>query len=320
MFKWKKKGQIWAPSLDNEWMQEYGQNPNAVVMDDRIRIYFSSRMKSKVDGKYLSYIFSVDVDKNNPSKIIDVHEKPILNSSGLGDAGYFDEFGTMPGSIVRRDDELWLYYVGWSRPESRPYQWANGLAISKDGGKSFNKVGAGPIISSTYQYPYLQACPRVFELSDGKWVMWYAGGVEWYEENGVKNPIYVLMNATSNNGVDWNLSGEQTIASVCNKECQSSATMIEYNNLYHMFFSFRDVIPNTPEQKQYRIGYASSNDLINWTRDDSKAGLCPSPSGWDSVAVCYPHVVKVEDKIYMFYSGSQYGSAGFGYAEAVFDS
>jgi sucrose-6-phosphate hydrolase SacC (GH32 family) len=319
MFKWVKKGQIWSPSLENQWTQEYGQNPNAVVMDDRIRIYFSSRRKSPNDGKYMSYIFFVDVDKTNPSKIIATHEEPILNTTGQGVAGQFDEFGTMPGSILWREAEkqFWLYYVGWSRSNELPYKWANNLAVSPDG-VTFEKMGNGkPIISPTYDYPYLHACPRVMQVEDNRWVMWYASGLEWYKNEEGTTPIYVLMHATSTDGINWDLSQQQTIPSVRNKECQSSASVIKHNDAYHMFFSYRDVIPGQPEHKQYRVGYAESQDLVNWKRDDSQAGIDVSESGWDSEAVCYPHVVEVDDKIYMFYSGNQYGRSGFGYAELV---
>ncbi len=317
MFKWNKKGQIWAPSADKKWAKEYGQNPNALVLKDRIRIYFSSRRKSELDGKYISYIFFVDVDKNNPSQVLAVHEEPILNTEGQGEEGSFDQFGTMPGSLIFHEEkqELWLYYVGWSRSNTTPYKWANGLAISKDEGLTFEKAAAEPIISKHYEYPYLHACPRVFNFGKNNWQMWYAGGIEWFESDGVKNPIYVLMHAHSEDGLNWKLSGRQTIASVLNKECQSSASVIKFDNLYHMFFSYRDVIPNQDYHKQYRVGYASSKDLIHWERDDSKAGIDVSAAGWDSVAICYPHVVNVGEKIYMFYSGSQYGCAGFGYAE-----
>ncbi len=317
MFKWKKKGLIWAPSLENQWAQEYGQNPNALVLDDRIRIYFSSRKKSVSSGGYISYIFFVDVEKDNPSKIIAIYDTPVLNPSGLGETGSFDEFGTMPGSLLydKEKDEVSLYYVGWSRSSTVPYKWANGLAISKDKGVTFTKVSREPIISSTYHPPHLQACPRVFNLEDNKWAMWYAAGLEWFDYENRLNPIYVLMHATSNDGVHWDLSGKQAIQSAVNKECQSSASLIKIGDMYHMFFSYRDVVPNKDQHKQYRVGYASSKDLINWDRDDSKAGIDVSDSGWDSEAVCYPHVVNVGEKIYMFYSGNQFGSAGFGYAE-----
>lgn len=316
-FKWKKMGQIWSPSLSNTWMQEYGQNANAIVLDDRIRIYFSSRRKSPTEGGYMSYIFFVDVERNNPSKIIAVHDNPLLNTHGKGETGKFDEFGTMPGSLVwqKNNKELWLYYVGWSRSETLPYKWANGLAISKDNGVTFEKIGSTPKISSSYDYPFLQACPRVMQTDKNEWYMWYASGIEWFNHDGRLNPIYVLMSARSNDGINWDLSGKQTIPSVFNKECQSSASVIQFNDSYHMFFSYRDVLPSKEEHKQYRVGYAWSKDLIEWHRDDAKAGIAPSDSGWDAVAVCYPHVVNVDDKIYMFYSGDQFGCAGFGYAE-----
>jgi predicted GH43/DUF377 family glycosyl hydrolase len=319
MFKWRKKGQIWAPSLANTWMQEYGQNANALILEDRIRVFFSSRRKSYTDGKYMSYIFSLDVERNDPSKILAIREKPILNPTGKGDVGTFDEFGSMPGSVVWRADkgELWLYYVGWQRCESLPYKWANGIAVSKDGGLSFEKLGDGPIISRPYEYPYLHACPRVLYHPEKGWRMWYASGVEWFEHDGRMNPIYVIMGASSKDGLLWDLSGRPTIAAVGKKECQSSASIIEYGGVFHMFFSYRDVIPNQDKQKQYRVGYAWSNDLTNWQRDDAQAGIEVSPSGWDSEAICYPHVVEVDDRILMFYSGNQYGRSGFGYAELV---
>lgn len=319
MFTWIKKSQIWTPSLDNAWMKEYGQNPNALVLDDRIRIYFSSRKKNN-DDKYISYIFYIDVEKQNPTKIIDIHDKPILNPNGAGEHNSFDEFGTMPGSILWLKDrqEVWMYYVGWQRPASLPYQWANGLAVSTDKGSSFQKISKDPVLSLDYQYPYLQACPRVFRFND-KWLMWYASGVEWYEYKGRQNPIYVLMSAHSQDGVHWKLNHTQSLSPVGKKECQSSASVIELNGLYHMFFSYRDVLGTNEAEKQYRIGYAWSNDLKNWHRDDSQAGIDVSSSGWDSEAICYPHVVTVEDKIFMFYSGNQYGRSGFGYAELAID-
>ena len=33
--------------------------------------------------------------------------------------------------------------------------------------------------------------------------------------------------------------------------------------------------------------------------------------------ICYPQVVRVDDRLLMFYNGNQHGASGFGYAEAV---
>lgn len=63
------------------------------------------------------------------------------------------------------------------------------------------------------------------------------------------------------------------------------------------------------------MGYAYSDDLYNWTRDDSMVGIELSKDGWDSKMIAYPHVSKIGDKYYMFYCGNDFGKEGFGYAE-----
>ena len=34
--------------------------------------------------------------------------------------------------------------------------------------------------------------------------------------------------------------------------------------------------------------------------------------------ICYPHIVKVNNKYLMFYNGNGFGKSGFGYAELEF--
>lgn len=65
---------------------------------------------------------------------------------------------------------------------------------------------------------------------------------------------------------------------------------------------------------RYVIGYAESFDGIEWTRRDDVVGISASDSGWDSETVCYPCVVDVGDRRYMFYNGNRHGSTGFGVA------
>jgi hypothetical protein len=67
-------------------------------------------------------------------------------------------------------------------------------------------------------------------------------------------------------------------------------------------------------EKGYRIGCATSTDLLTWHRDDSNAGLVVSQSGWDSEMVAYPHVFDLNGQIHMFYCGNHFGKEGFGWA------
>ena len=66
----------------------------------------------------------------------------------------------------------------------------------------------------------------------------------------------------------------------------------------------------------YRIGYAFSDDLINWTRDDEHAGIDVSADGWDSEMQCYPSVFACDRKTYLLYNGNEFGRLGFGLAVA----
>jgi hypothetical protein len=82
-----------------------------------------------------------------------------------------------------------------------------------------------------------------------------------------------------------------------------------------MFFCYRHGLNFRGREKGYRIGYASSIDLINWTREDDKVGIDVSDEGWDSEMISYPHVFELDGKINMFYLGNQVGKYGFGMAE-----
>jgi predicted GH43/DUF377 family glycosyl hydrolase len=64
----------------------------------------------------------------------------------------------------------------------------------------------------------------------------------------------------------------------------------------------------------YRIGYASSDDLLHWKRDDTKAGITISEEGWDSEMISYAHVFEFNNNMYMIYQGNGFGRYGIGLA------
>ena len=66
--------------------------------------------------------------------------------------------------------------------------------------------------------------------------------------------------------------------------------------------------------EQYRIGYAHSKDGINWERRDDLSGIDVSESGWDGIAISYPHVIEHNGYLYMLYCGNDYGRDGLGIA------
>ena len=310
---WEKKGRIFDPSATTDWNYEYAQVPWAIEFDDYLRVYFTSRPPVDSKGQYVSYTFYADFDKTDMSRMITVSDNPVM---GLGELGCFDEFGTMPCSVIKRDDigEVWMYYVGWTRKVTVPYDCAIGLAISKDGGKTFSKYSNGPILASSTTNPFLLGCPRVYWFNN-KWHMWYLGGTDWVTNGEKAESIYHLKLATSANGIDWDLVQDNVVPKKYENECQTCASIFEYGGMYHMYFTYRHGIDFRNPERGYRIGYAFSKDLKTWERNDEIGSIDPSSEGWDSEMICYPSIVKVQEKVIMFHCGNYFGKSGFGYAE-----
>ncbi len=74
------------------------------------------------------------------------------------------------------------------------------------------------------------------------------------------------------------------------------------------------VLFGSHRSKDYRLGLARSDDLINWTRCDEEVGIDVSESGWDSEMIAYASVVRRGDDVFMFYNGNERGRTGFGCA------
>lgn len=84
-----------------------------------------------------------------------------------------------------------------------------------------------------------------------------------------------------------------------------------------MFFCFRRGLGYRGREGGYRIGYASSPDLLHWTRDDDMAGLGVSSEGWDHEMVAYPHLFELDGNVYLAYLGNDVGRQGFGLARLL---
>jgi predicted GH43/DUF377 family glycosyl hydrolase len=314
MFKWKKLGRVFVPQdvAGRHWLKEFAQAPATLICDRFVRVYFSCRPPADANGQYVSYSAYVDLDRRDLFTILDVSERPILELGGLGT---FDEFGTYPVSVARRGDEVWAYYGGWTRCESVPFNVAIGLAASRDGGKTFVKAGAGPVLSYSPDEPFVLSGPKIRRFND-TWYLWYIAGRKWKMVDGRPEPVYKIRMACSADGVNWSKANRDLIESRLEEdEAQASPDVMYANGKYHMFFCYRYSTRYRGKEYGYRIGYASSEDLIDWSRDDSKAGIDVAEDGWDSEMISYPHVFDLDGKTYMAYLGNQVGRHGFGLAE-----
>ena len=316
MTRWKKLGKIFDPthfSLANGCVQ-FAQSPQAIVFADFVRIYFSTRSADQNSNLYRSHIAYVDMAKDF-SKIIDVSKHTVIE---LGKLGTFDEHGIFPMNVVRVGELIYGYTSGVNRRSSVPVDGAIGLAISRDHGHTFQRMGDGPVLAASLHEPCIVVDPFV-QIFNDEFHMWYVFGLGWkqFANDTAPGRVYKIGHAKSADGIHWKKEEARQILDnkLGDDECQALPTVIKMADGYHMFYCFRhssDFRKNS--DRAYRIGHAHSVDLYNWTRDDTIMPIGPTPGEWDSDMLCYPHLFHCENRIFMLYNGNEFGRYGFGLA------
>jgi len=308
--QWMKQGILFRPDGHGEWMNSHAQVPTALVKEKEgiVRVYFAARERQ--DLSQTSY---VDLNMNDLTKVRYINPEPLLD---LGGPGTFDEFGIMPASVhwQGNTDQVFLYYSGWSRSYTLPYSNYTGLAISDDGGRSFHKHSPGPIVDRTPWELYSATSPAVYRQSESSWHMFYCSGTGWHKVNERWEHTYDIKYASSSDGKTWRQGNRTIIAAHDEFEALTRPTVICKDDQYHMWYCYRGSRDFRDGRESYRIGYAVSDDIVNWRRCDQASGISPSDEGWDSLMMAYPNVVRIQDEWVMFYNGNSFGKEGFGYA------
>ncbi|GHB62116.1 hypothetical protein GCM10008107_08870 [Psychrosphaera saromensis] len=314
--KWLKKGKIFSPvnNIPSHCMG-FAQGPQAIELDDRIRVYFSTR-ELDIHNKYLSHVSYVDFDKTF-SSVLNVNKEKILS---LGTSGTFDEHGIFPFHPYKINNKIYGYTTGWNRKMSVSADASIGLVVSQDNGGSFERLGDGPILGASLHEPFLIGDPFVLQHKK-VFHMWYIYGVKWLTKpDTLENErVYKITHATSADGVNWKRDSSPIIDDkMLEDECQAMPTIFQHNGQFHMYFCYRSAFDFRRNRDcGYKIGYAYSYNLVDWVRDDRLSGIELSIQGWDSEMMCYPNIITVNHRVYMLYNGNEFGKHGFGVAELI---
>lgn len=303
--KWCKKGLIYTPPLDGTWKDNSALTPTAFILNDTtIRNYISFR-----DQKGIGRIGYVDVDAKNPSNVLNISDKPVLD---IGSDGMFDDNGLILGDLIRVDGKIYLYYVGFQLVKKSKFLAYSGLAISSDNGETFYRYKNTPILDREDEGVYIRAIHSVI-YEENKFKIWYAVGNGWENIDGTDFPQYDINYIESKDGINFPKAGVKCIENdVSNLEYRIGRPRVyKKDNQYIMNFTYGTT------DGRYIAGQAISVDGINWMRNDNELGIELSNEGWDSVHLSYPSLVTTKDKTYMFYNGNNMGKDGFGYAELV---
>lgn len=304
---WRKIGNIFSPNGDPTWMNSHATVPTPLRIEGNLyRIYFSTR-----DTLLRNQVGFIEIDITNPHQLLKVSDSPVLS---LGDPGYFDCDGIYGTSLVRTGAEIRFYYAGWNAGLRGLFYSSIGVAISKDGGATFEKYTEAPILGRDYTDKWAVMAPFVLKINENEWIMWYASGIKIYhnEENELKS-YYDVKTALSRDGLNWVKTGQSAIPLDDKTSNIARACVLKEENGFVTWYPYVN-----KELGQYRIGYGTSDDGLSFQRDDSSLDALISVSGnerdWDGLAATYPYVFKHRDKQYMLYNGNGFGKTGFGLA------
>jgi hypothetical protein len=196
--RWIKKGLIFAPREKSDWLHTHAALPVADRIGNLHRVYFSGR--DKMGRAQIGYF---EIDINDPTRILRVSDKPVI---GLGRIGAFDDSGATASWIINHEGKKYQYYSGWSLGVTVPFYFYVGLAISDDGGETYEKVFPAPILERNAIDPYLTASPCVL-VEDRIWRMWYVSGTGWELKDGQPRHYYHIKYAESSDGINWHREG-----------------------------------------------------------------------------------------------------------------
>ena len=298
---WEKRGLVFSPRGRVPWAVHSALQPTPVLLDEgTIRVFVGLR-----DEAGTSRVGFVDVDAADPSAVLGVSEEPVLDRGG---EYTFDEHGVVPCAVVDRAGELYLYYAGYRRGTDPRFTVFGGLAVSRDRGRSFERVSRVPVLDRTDGELLFRVLHSIL-FEGGVWRVWYGAGSRFARgSDGKSLPVYDIRYMESPDGRTFPRHGRTCLTLRGDEYRVGRPYVIRAGSAYQMYFCAGS------ERTGYRLAYAESPDGVAWDRRDEDLGLDVSPAGWDSEMMAYPAVVRAPGGTYLFYNGNKYGYDGFGYA------
>jgi hypothetical protein len=301
---WEKKGIIVTPEKSQFWNAQYCMVPTPVILNkDIIRVYYATT-GSDVKGR-ITYI---DLSSVNPSIIVNKPDNFILD---IGSPGCFDDSGVIPSFVEIEGDVIKIYYIGFKRTNIFPYTIHWGIAEFELKSHNLINRSTSPYFDASDIEYCSNSAPAIFKIGDAKHMVYWAG-TKWSTINNKQYISAGIKSASLVENMGWISDNNFILLPEGDEFSLGRPWVMKYEDIYHMWYSRR------LKNKFYRLGYAISNDGINWVRKDDDVGIDVSKTGWDSDMICYSSVIKVDNNIFMFYNGNNHGEMGFGFAQYTF--
>ena len=257
---------------------------------------FDKGSTARHNGTYL-YDDRIQLDIN-PSTVIKYYNNPVLSTS----VGKFDSTALRGNSVICDGGLYKMWYGGYDGNPNKI-----GYATSIDG-RNWTKQNSGnPVLtwgsSGAWDDSGLY---MLYVMKDGStYKMWYTG----------QHTAYKIGYATSSDGIAWTKYASNPVFAGDGSGFDSSwvagASVLKDGSTYKMWYFGN----NGGGAGSDRIGYAWSSDGTTWSRR-ANAVLSTSSGKFDSSSQSHPHVLKINQKYYMYYTGYDGSNYRIGVAES----
>lgn len=226
--------------------------------------------------------------------------------------------------VVPVDEKRWLLYFGaWGKGrKDGKLPNTTGLAISEDGGESWEYHGAKPILPLDKPYDCEGSGSVCVLYEGGQFRMYYTAlGAYSQRPEGVQTahgdviPRIGVGYAVSDDGIHWTKPLDDLMVAPRGFDAEpyeyicSKPWIVREGDGYRLWVSTVGIA--------YRIRSLTSSDGLNWQWEpsgpDGDFGIGEN-GAFDDHQRCYACVVKHEDEYRCWYTGNGYGQTGIGYA------
>jgi hypothetical protein len=230
----------------------------------------------------------------------------------LGEVGTFDVDGVMVNQVVEMDQHgLLLLYTGWNRGTDVPYKTMAGLAVSTDGGFTFNRLSKGPLLGIDSIHPYFTNTPFLLKSESGSLNLFYGSGVNWIDVEGKLEPQYQIKSATTTDLKVWKERKEFNLETKLEFESNVRPWVDVDDEGFKLYYCFRGTKDFRNGSDSYKIAVTESEDLISWGKP-SEIALLNKIDQLQLSMYAYPALINTKDgRKLLFFNGDSFGRYGF---------
>ena len=224
----------------------------------------------------------------------------------IGSPGTFDDNGVNLGDLIVVGNQIRMYYVGYQIVSRVKFLAFSGLAISDDNGETFRRYTETPVMDRVVRVVIYVVFTLVESLTGGGFGIWYSVGDSWTSIEGKPYPDYHTRYIESKDGISCPQEGSFVLGPDGEEYRLGRARRVNIKGKELLYFTRGDI------NGSYFLGVAERNGDV-WEKKSS-AGIDLGVNSWDDRHLCYPAIINIDNKVYMFYNGNDMGNDGFGVA------